>query len=255
MKLKLHKSLVVFDLETTGVNTAHDRIVEIFALRIDPDGTENEYYHRINPGIPIPPEASGIHGIYNKDVEDAPTFENIAHELNKFIGNSDFGGFNSNKFDLPLLVEEFHRVGIDIEIEKRKFVDAQRIYHRMEPRNLSAAYKFYCDKELTDAHTAKADTVATWEIIKAQIERYPEIEGNMDYLHKFSGQDQLVDLAGRIKLNAAGEPSFAFGKYRGQTVAEVFTKDPSYYDWMMRGDFSENTKKTITRLRLSNKNR
>lgn len=253
MKLKLHRSLIVFDLETTGVNASHDRIVELFAIRVDPDGSEHEFYRKLNPGIPIPEEAANIHGIKDEDVKDCPVFAEIAREFYQFIGNSDFAGFNSNKFDFPLLVEEFYRVGMDLETEKRKFVDAQRIFHIMEPRNLTAAYRFYCDRELEDAHSAKADTLATWEIIKAQLDRYPELEGNVDHLHKFSGQDQLVDLAGRIRLNHAGKPVFAFGKYKGKIVNEVFESDPSYYDWMMRGDFPENTKRIITRLRLSNK--
>lgn len=253
MNLKLYKPLLVFDLETTGINTSHDRIIEIYALRVDPDGSTHEFEYRLNPTIPIPAESTAIHGITDEDVKDAPTFADIAHELHGFIGQSDFAGFNSNKFDFPLLVEEFYRVGIDIETEKRKFVDAQRIFHILEPRNLSAAYRFYCDKELKNAHSAKADALATWEIIKAQIDKYPELEGNVDHLHKFSGQDQLVDLAGRIRRDNDGDPAFGFGKYRGKKVSEVFKNDPSYYDWMMRGDFPENTKKVITRIRLSNK--
>jgi len=253
MKLNLTKPLIVFDLETTGIQISQDRIIDLYMIKVQPDETEEHYYKRLNPEMPIPQASSAIHGIYDKDVLDSPSFKDIAQDLNQFIGNSDFAGFNSNRFDFPFLVEEFYKAGIDFETEKRKFIDAQRIFHTKEPRNLTAAYKFYCNRDLTDAHSAEADTRATWEIIKAQLDTYTDLEPNLNFLHKFSGQSDLVDLAGRIRKNADGVAIFAFGKHRGIPVSKVFEKEPSYYDWMMRGDFPENTKRIITRLRLSSK--
>lgn len=250
MPLELKKPLVVFDLETTGVNVSHDRIIDIYLIKILPDGSEVTMYKRLNPGVSIPKETSEIHGIYDADVEGKPSFKEIATELAQFIGDADFAGFNSNRFDFPLLVEEFYRAGIDFETEKRKFVDAQRIFHVKEPRNLSAAYRFYCDENLENAHSAEADTRATWEIIKAQVERYSDLKPTVDALHSFSGQNDLVDLAGRIRRNKQGEPIFAFGKHKNKTVAQVFKQEPSYFEWMMNGDFPENTKRVITRLML-----
>jgi DNA polymerase-3 subunit epsilon len=215
-----------------------------------PDGEEKHLHQLLNPGIPIPPEISALHGIYDAHVKDKPTFAEKAGVLKDFIGNSDLGGFNSNKFDFPMLVQEFHRAEVEFNITDRKFVDAQRIFHAMEPRNLSAAYRFYCQKELENAHSAKADTIATWEIIKRQLEVYPQLENNIDTLNKISGQDKLVDLAGRIIRNEAGNEVFNFGKHRGKTVEEILKKEPSYYDWMMNGDFPENTKRVLTELRL-----
>jgi DNA polymerase III subunit epsilon len=250
MTLKLNKPLVIFDLETTGVNVATDRIVEIYLIKVMPDGEEKHWHLRINPTIPIPAVTSAIHGIYDADVVDKPTFAEIAPKLKSFIGNADFGGFNSNRFDFPMLVEEFYRSDIDFSIIGRKFVDAQRIFHTMEPRNLSAAYKFYCDKTLENAHTAQADTEATWEIIKSQLIRYPELEPTVDYLNKVSGQDKLVDLAGRMIRNEQDTIVFNFGKHKGRPVDDVLKKESSYYDWMMNGDFPENTKRVLTELRL-----
>jgi DNA polymerase III subunit epsilon len=254
MQLQLQKPLIIFDLETTGIQVSTDRIVDIFLIKINVDGSELTWYKRLNPTIPIPDETSKIHGIYDDDVVDSPTFDEVAKDLNEFIGNADFGGFNSNRFDFPMLVEEFYRAGIDFETEKRKFLDAQRIFHIKEPRNLAAAYSFYCNEALENAHSAEADTRATWEIIQSQLQRYTDLEPNVDFLHNFSGQNEFVDLAGRIKRNSKGEPCIAFGKHRGKAVTEVFTKEPSYFDWMMRGDFPENTKRVITRLMLSMKN-
>lgn len=251
MKLQLDRPLIVFDLETTGVNISLDRIVELYAIKISPDGTEQHLHQYFNPTIPIPVEVSQIHGIYDKDVADKPTFASMAQELNQFMRNCDFGGFNSNRFDFPLLVEEFHRANVDFETDSRRFVDAQRIFHRMEPRNLSAAYKFYCNKELLDAHSAKADTEATWEIIRSQVEFYDDLEPNMDYLHEFSGNSEFMDFATRIRRGANGEAIFNFGKHKGHPVKEIFKKEPGYYHWMMNGDFAESTKKVITRVMLS----
>lgn len=253
MKLRLRRPLIVFDLETTGVNIATDRIVEMYAIKIQPDGTEDHKYHLVNPTVPIPIQASQVHGIYDKDVADKPTFVEIAADLDVFMKDCDFGGFNSNRFDFPLMVEEFYRAGVDFEVESRKFIDAQRIFHKMEPRNLTAAYKFYCNKDLDDAHSAKADTVATWEIIKSQVEHYDELQPDIDYLHEFSGNSEFMDFATRIKRGANGEALFNFGKHKNQSVAEIFKKEPGYYHWMMNGDFAENTKKVITRIMLSTK--
>ncbi len=253
MNIQLNKPLVVFDLETTGIQIATDRIVEIYCIKIQPDGSEEHLHQLVNPTIPIPPQVSQIHGIYDKDVADQPTFKEFAAELNAFLGNCDFGGFNSNRFDFPLLAEEFYRAEINFNTT-RKFIDAQRIFHKMEPRNLTAAYKKYCDKELTDAHSAKADTVATWEIIKAQVDHYDELEGNIDFLNAFSGESEFFDFARRIKRGETGEAFFNFGKYKGQKVIDVFKENRGYYDWMMKGDFPENTKQVISKLALESRN-
>lgn len=254
MKLTLTKPLVVFDLETTGINTSRDRIVELYMIKVQPDGTRTDLYQRFNPGIPIPPEITAIHGIADSDVANEPSFKEKAHELNQFLVNCDFAGFNSNKFDFPMLVEEFYRAGIDFEVSKRKFIDAQKIFHLMEPRNLSAAFKFYCSKELDNAHSAKADTEATWEIIQSQLDMYSNLEPNIEFLHKFSGQSNLVDLAGRMIYNEQKDIVFNFGKHRGKKVTDVFKSDYGYYDWMMQGDFPLQTKKILTQLKLSSIN-
>lgn len=251
MKLKLTKPLIVFDLESTGVNVSADRIVEIYMIKISPNGEEKHLHQRINPEMPIPKEVTAIHGIRDEDVAHEPTFKEKAHFFKDFIGNADFGGFNANRFDFPMLVEEFYRAGVDFSITGRKFIDAQRIFHIMEPRNLSAAYRFYCQKELENAHSAKADTLATWEIIKNQLDRYPELEPNLDYLNKISGQERLVDLAGRLIRDDHGMVTFNFGKHKGKSVEKILQSEPSYYDWMMAGDFPENTKRVLTELRLN----
>jgi DNA polymerase-3 subunit epsilon len=253
VNIKLNKPLIVFDLETTGIQIANDRIVEIYCIKIQPDGSEEHLHHIINPTIPIPPEVSQIHGIWDKDVIGKPTFSELANELNHFMKDCDFGGFNSNRFDFPMLAEEFYRAGVSFNTD-RKFIDAQRIFHRMEPRNLTAAYKFFCNKELTDAHSAKADTVATWEVIKAQVDHYNEIEGDIDFLHSFSGESEFFDFARRIKRGEGGVAYFNFGKYKGQKVVDVFKTNRGYYDWMMNGDFPENTKQVITKLILESRN-
>lgn len=251
MKLKLNKPLIIFDLETTGINVSTDRIIDLFMVKIMPDGQEHHLHLMLNPGMPIPAQSSAIHGITDEMVEEAPSFKEKAGIIKDFIGDADFGGFNANRFDFPLLVEEFYRAGVDFKIQNRKFIDAQRIFHIMEPRNLSAAYKFYCNKTLENAHSAKADALATWEIIQQQLEKYPDLEPDMDHLHKVSGQDKLVDLAGRFLLDDKNEPVFNFGKHRGKRVREILTIEPAYYDWMMSGDFPENTKRVLTELRLS----
>ena len=250
MNLNLTKPLVIFDLETTGVNTAKDRIVELYMIKIQPDGRRVDLHQRFNPEMHIPAEVTSIHGISNEDVANEPTFKEKAHELNQFLLNCDFAGFNSNKFDFPMLVEEFYRVGVEFETLKRKFIDAQRIFHLKEPRNLSAALKFYCEKNLENAHSAKADTEATWDIIQSQLDKYTDLENNIDFLHKFSGQSNLVDLAGRLIYNEKKEIVFNFGKHKGKTVADVLKIEPSYYEWIMNGDFAMQTKKVLTQLRL-----
>jgi len=254
MRLILTKPLIVFDLETTGVNPSKDKIVELFMIKIFPDGSRKDLYQKFNPEIPIPKEVTAIHGITDADVANEPTFKHKAHQILEFITNCDFGGFNSNKFDFPMLIEEFYRAEIDFDTTKCKFVDAQRIFHQMEPRNLSAAYKFYCSKELNNAHSAKADTEATWEIINAQIDRYEQLEPSVEFIHKHTMQSNLVDLAGRFVYNEQKLAVFNFGKHKGKLVAQVFQSDPGYYDWMMQGDFSLQTKKVLTKLRLNSKN-
>ncbi|MBC7426774.1 MAG: 3'-5' exonuclease [Bacteroidia bacterium] len=254
MSLVLTRPLVIFDLETTGINTSYDRIVELYLIKVNPDGSKETVEQRLNPGRPIPPESSAIHGIYDHHVANEPTFKDKAVEYNNFLKNCDFAGFNSNKFDFPMLVEEFYRADIDFETDSRKFVDAQRIFHLMEPRNLSAAYKYYCEKDLENAHSAKADTEATWEIIQSQLVKYNNLESNVDFLHNFCGQSNLVDLAGRIVYNEKKQPVFNFGKHKGKPVTEVMKSEPSYYDWMMKGDFPLQTKKVLTKLKLNQLN-
>ena len=253
MKLNLKRPIIFFDLETTGVDTSRDRIVEISMIRIEPDGEEIVRTRRLNPGMPIPPEATAVHGITDDDVRDCPTFAQVAKSLAEFVRGCDFGGFNSNRFDLPLLVEEFLRVGIDVDFKQRRFVDVQNIFHKKEQRTLVAAYRFYCDKELDDAHSAAADTRATYEVLQAQLDRYDDLENDIDFLASFSSRGESADYAGRILYNEKGEEVFGFGKYRGQRVAEVFRREPSYYAWMMNGDFPLYTKKVITEIRLREK--
>lgn len=250
MNITLKRPLVFFDLEATGISTSTDRIVEMCLIKVYPDGKEEVFNKRINPQMPIPAQASEIHGIYDADVTNEPTFNDVAKELNQFLDNCDFAGFNSNRFDFPMLVEEFFRAGIEFEVENRKFIDVQRIFHIMEPRNLAAAYRFYCNSDLENAHSAEADTRATYEVFKAQLNKYEQLDKNIDALHKISGQDNLVDLAGRIVRNDKGEEVFNFGKHKGRPVTQVFSREPSYYDWMMNGDFPQQTKQVITRLRL-----
>ena len=253
MKLNLKRPLVFFDLETTGVDTAKDRIVEISMVKVMPDGEEIVRTRLINPQMHIPADATAIHGITDEDVKDQPTFAQIAKSLSQFIEGCDFGGFNSNRFDLPMLVEEFLRAGVDVDFKNRKFIDVQNIFHKMEQRTLVAAYKFYCDKDLTDAHSAEADTRATYEVLKAQLDRYSELQNDVAALAEFSSRGETVDYAGRIVYNDKGEEVFNFGKYKGVKVSEVFQREPSYYDWMMNGDFPLYTKKVITEIRLREK--
>ncbi len=262
MKLHLKNPLAFFDLETTGITISKDRIVELSILKIMPNGTQDLHTMRINPGIPIPAEVSLIHGIYDEDVKDAPLFKDIAKNLAKILEGCDLSGFNIIRFDVPLLTEEFLRCGVDFNVSKRKLIDVQKIFHLMEKRNLSAAYKFYCNKKLIGAHGAEADTLATFEILEKQIEKYEGeiaednlgnkvgvIENDMEVLHKLALQN-MVDLAGRIVYNTNGVEVFNFGKHKGKSVVEILNKDSSYYDWMQRGDFTLDTKNKLTEIKL-----
>lgn len=254
MKLNLKRPIIFFDLETTGVDTSKDRIVEISMAKIMPDGERIVKTRRLNPCMHIPEESTAVHGITDDDVKDCPTFAQVAKSLEQFIRGCDFGGFNSNRFDLPVLVEEFLRVGIDVDFKRRKFIDVQNIFHKMEQRTLVAAYKFYCDKNLEEAHSAEADTLATYEVLKAQLDRYPELQNDVAALAEFSTRDKTADYAGRILINEKGEEVFGFGKYKGRKVEEIFDSEPSYYAWMMNGDFPLYTKKVITEIRCRRKN-
>lgn len=247
MKLFLKKPLAVFDLETTGVDVTNDRIVEIAILKIHPDGTTEEYLKRVNPQIPIPTESSIVHGIYEEDIKDAPTFEQLAPEIADFIGSADLAGYNSNKFDIPVLAEEFLRANNDFDISARKFIDVQNIFHKMEQRTLVAAYQFYCNKELVNAHSAMSDATATWEVLKAQIEKYENLEPNADYLADFSkaGNFEILDFAGRIAINDKNEAIYNFGKHKGKTIREVAKNEPGYYGWMLDANFPLYTKQVL----------
>ena len=250
MQLNLRNPLVFFDLETTGIDIAKDRIVEISMVKVMPNGEEIVKTRRINPGMPIPPEATAIHGITDEDVKDCPKFKEIAKSLAAQIEGCDLAGFNSNRFDIPMLAEEFLRAGVDVDLNRRKFIDVQTIFHKMEQRNLTAAYKFYCNKDLANAHSAEADTMATYEVLKAQLDRYPELENDVNFLSKYSSFTNNVDFAGRMVYNEKGQEVINFGKYKGRLVEEVLKSDPSYYAWIMNGDFPLNTKKMLTEIRL-----
>lgn len=249
-KLNLKNPIVFFDLETTGTNINSDRIVEISYLKILTNGNEESKTMRINPEMPIPAESSAIHGIYDKDVADSPTFKEVAKSVARDIEGCDLAGFNSNRFDIPVLAEEFLRAEVDIDMSRRKFIDVQVIFHKMEQRTLSAAYKFYCDKNLEDAHTAEADTRATYEVLKSQLDRYPDLQNDMAYLAEFSSFNRNVDFAGRMVYDEKGVEVFNFGKYKGMAVEEVLEKDPGYYGWILGNDFTLNTKAMLTKIRL-----
>lgn len=250
MRLNLKNCIVFFDLETTGINPNTDRIVELSYLKVYPNGNEEGKTLRVNPGIPIPPEATAIHHITDADVADCPTFKEIGKQLARDIEGCDLAGFNSNRYDIPLLAEEFLRNDIDFDMSKRKFVDVQVIFHKMEQRTLTAAYKFYCQKELIGAHGAEADTRATYEVLMAQLDRYPELKNDVAFLSEFSSHTRNVDFAGKIIYNSEGVEVFNFGKYKDQPVEDVLKKDMGYYGWMMNGDFSLHTKNVLTRIRL-----
>ncbi len=249
MQLNLKNPLVFFDLETTGINIVSDRIVEISYLKVMPNGEEISKTYRVNPEMPIPVAASSVHGITDDDVKDCPTFREVAKTLANEIEGCDLAGYNSNRFDIPLLAEEFERVGVEIDFSKRKFVDVQVIFHKMEQRTLSAAYKFYCDKDLENAHSANADTQATYEVLKAQLDRYPQLKNDVVALSELI-HNRNVDFAGRIIYNDKNEEVFNFGKYKGVRVVDVLRRDQGYYSWIMSGDFTLNTKRVMTNIRL-----
>lgn len=250
MNLKLTRPLAFFDLETTGVNVATDRIVEISILKVHPNGNKDSLTRRVNPTIPIPLQASEVHGIYDVDVIDCPTFVELSNEILEFINGADLAGYNSNKFDIPVLVEEFLRAKVDIDFSGKKCVDVQTIFHKMEQRTLSAAYKFYCNKDIENAHSAEADILATYEVLEAQLEKYKELEPTSEFLHEFSNfGNSSVDFAKRIVLNDNNEEVFNFGKHKGKSVVDIFKKEPSYYSWMMQGDFPLHTKHVITKIK------
>ena len=247
MSLQLKRPLAFIDLETTGVNLSTDRIVEIAIIKVLPDGTKSVKQKLINPQMPIPKSSSDFHGITNEKVKDAPTFKQAANELKQFIDDSDFSGYNSNRFDIPLLMEEFLRVGITIDMTNRRMIDVQHIFHMMEKRTLGAAYKFYCEKELIDAHSAEVDATATWEILEAQIDRYKHLGNTLDTILQFTGEEKFVDFARRFIMDNDVEV-FNFGKHKGRPVTEVLRTEPQYYDWMMKGDFPLHTKQKLTEI-------
>lgn len=247
MPLQLNRPLAFIDLETTGINISTDKIVEIAIVKIMPGGEKVVKRKLVNPQMPIPAGATQVHGITDEMVKDAPTFKQVANEIKQFLEGCDIGGYNSNRFDIPLLIEEFLRVGINFSEQGRKFVDVQKVFHMMEQRTLSAAYKFYCNKSLEDAHSAEADATATWEVLEAQVLRYPQLGNTVESIVKFTGEDDIVDFARRfIKVN--GVEIFNFGKHKGKPVTQVIKEEPQYYDWMMKGDFAMDTKQKFTEI-------
>ncbi len=250
MKLKLTRPLVFFDLETTGTSVMNDRIVEISLVKLMPDGTVYEKTRRINPGMHIPEEATAIHHITDEDVANEPTFRQIASSLCSIINGCDIAGYNSNRFDIPLLDREFERAGVDFDFSKTKLVDVQTIYHKKEPRTLVAAYRYYCDKELEGAHGALADTRATMEVLLAQLERYDDVPCEIGALSEYASPNRNVDIAGRLIYDDKNREIINFGKYKGRVAEEVLASDPGYYSWIMQGDFARNTKQAFTRIKL-----
>ncbi len=250
MQLNLTKPICFFDLETTGINISKDRIVEISILKVYPNGKEETNTWLVNPEMEIPKEVTAIHGISNEDVADKPTFKELAKEVYNLIKDSDLGGFNSNRFDIPLLAEEMLRAEIDFDMKNRLAIDVQTIFHKMEQRTLTAAYRFYCDKNLDGAHSAEADTKATYEVLKAQIEKYDEVENNTKFLAEFSSRKQFADFAGFIVFNKNGEECFSFGKHKGKKVEDVLATEPGYFGWVLNADFPLYTKKVLTNIKL-----
>lgn len=251
MDLNLKNPLAFFDLETTGLNITRDRIVEVSLLKVFPNGKKETKTRRINPEMPIPPQSTAIHGITDEDVKDCPTFKQVAKSLADQLEGCDLAGFNSSRFDVPMLAEEFLRAGVDFDMSKRKFVDVQIIFHKKEQRTLEAAYAFYCNKQLDNAHSAESDTMATYEVLKSQLDRYPDLVNDIDVLSKeYSSFNNNVDLAGRMIYDENGVELFNFGKHKGKPVVEVLKNEPSYYAWIMDGDFPLNTKQMLTKIRL-----
>jgi len=250
MQLNLKRSLAFLDLETTGISISADRIVEISVLKITPEGKEEWLESRINPEMPIPPKSTAIHGISDKDVVSSPTFKEIAKNLTTFLEGCDLAGYNALKFDIPVLAEEFLRVNVDFNFKKRKYVDVQVIFFKKEQRTLSAAYQFYCNKSIKNAHSSRADTQATYEVLQSQLDMYTDLVNDVEKLSEFSAHNASADFVGRIIYDENGVETFNFGKYKGKTVEQVFKKDPAYYSWMMNGDFPLYTKKVITEIKL-----
>lgn len=264
MKLNLKKPIAFFDIEATGLNVSKDRIVEISILKINPNDTREDRTWLVNPDYPICKEAEEIHGYSNADIADKPTFKQVAKDINTFLKNCDLAGYNSLRFDIPMLVEEFLRAGVDFDVKKRSLVDVQNIFMKMEQRTLKAAYRFYIDKELVNAHSAEADTNATFEILEAQLDKYADTEytdrqgklskpmiNDINKLHDFSMHQKNADLIGQLIFNEEGKETFNFGKYKGRTVEDIFTKDPSYYGWIMKADFPQYTKNLLTKIKLN----
>ena len=254
MELNLNKPICFFDLETTGTNVAKDRIVEISILKVFPNGTKTSKTWLVNPGIPIPPEATAIHGISDEKVANEPSFKKLSREIYQMIKDSDLGGYNSDRFDIPLLAEEMLRAEVDFDMKNMVSVDVQTIFHKMEKRTLEAAYKFYCDKDLTEAHSAEADTMATYEVLLSQLDRYPELENNVKKLAEFSNRKNSLDFAGFIGKDKEGEAIFTFGKHNGKKVEEILENEPGYFGWILNADFPLYTKKVLTQIKLSKLN-
>ena len=254
MELQLSKPICFFDLETTGINVATDRIVEISILKVFPNGNKESHTWRVNPGIPIPPVTTAIHGITDEMVANEPSFKELAPKVHALIKDADLGGFNSNRFDIPLLAEELLRAEIDYDLKKSASVDVQTIFHKKEKRTLEAAFKFYCDQDLTNAHSAEADTNATYEVLMAQLERYSDLENDITSLAEYSAHRKFADFAGYIGYNKEGHEIFSFGKHKGKTVEEVMEKEPGYFGWLLNADFPLYTKKVLTRIKLSKLN-
>ena len=250
MKLKLDRPVMFFDLETTGTDALHDRIVEISMIKVMPDGTDIQRTVRVNPGMPIPAEATAVHHITDADVADKPLFSQLAEGLAQSFRGCDLAGFNSNRFDIPLLAEEFARAGIDFDFNECRFIDVQTIFHKKEQRTLSAAYKFYCGKNLDDAHSANADTRATYEVLMAQLDRYDDLPNDMEKLSEYSSQNKNVDLMGRLVYDDRHREVINFGKYKGQLAVDVLRRDPSYFSWIQQGDFASSTKRAFMAIKL-----
>ncbi|OIQ22774.1 3'-5' exonuclease [Lacinutrix sp. MedPE-SW] len=250
MQLNLNKPICFFDLETTGINISKDRVVEISILKVFPNGNKESKTWLVNPEMPIPAEVSAIHGITDERVANEPTFAELAKDINVMIKDSDLAGFNSNRFDIPLLAEEMLRANMDFDMNKRVAIDVQTIFHKMEQRTLSAAYKFYCDKNLENAHSAEADTLATYEVLKAQLDRYEDLENDAKFLAEFSSHKKFADFAGFINYNKEGEECFSFGKHKGKKVLDVLDKEPGYFGWLLNADFPLYTKKVLTAIKL-----
>jgi len=253
MELNLKKPIIFFDLETTGINITHDRIVEISIIKLMPNGESLERTRRVNPEMPIPPEATAVHHITDADVANEPTFKMLAKSLARIFTGCDIAGYNSNRFDIPMLDQEFRRAGVEFDFSSARMIDVQTIFHKKEQRTLEAAYKFYCSKLLDGAHSALADTRATYEVLKAQLDRYPDLPNDMEKLADYTTQTRNVDLMGRLIYNDKRQEVINFGKYKGQLAQDVLASDPGYYGWIMSGDFAENTKAAFTRIKLRNK--